>query len=70
MNEMMKWIKRFSRNQKGFSLVELLCAVAILSIVVTSVGTSMVVSARSYQRSNTELDLQQKAQITANLLTN
>lgn len=70
MNEMMKWIKKFSQNQKGFSLVELLCAVAILSIVVVSVGTSMVVSARSYQRSNTELDLQQKSQITANLLTN
>lgn len=70
MNEMTKWIKKFSQNQKGFSLVELLCAVAILSIVITSVGTSMVVSARSYQRGNTELDLQQKAQITANLLTN
>lgn len=67
---MTKWIKKFSQNQKGFSLVELLCAVAILSIVITSVGTSMVVSARSYQRGNTELDLQQKAQITANLLTN
>lgn len=70
MNDMMKWIKKFTRNQKGFSLVELLCAVAILSIVITGVGTSMVVSARSYQRSNTELDLQQKAQIAANLLTN
>lgn len=70
MNEMMKWIKKFSQNQKGFSLVELLCAVAILSIVIASVGTSMVVSARSYQRGNAELDLQQKAQITANLLTN
>lgn len=70
MNEMMKWMKKLSQNQKGFSLVELLCAVAILSIIITSVGTSMVVSARSYQRSNTELDLQQKSQIAANLLTN
>lgn len=70
MNEMMKWMKNFSRNQKGLSLVELLCAVTILSIIIAGVGTSMVVSARSYQRSNTELDLQQKSQIAANLLTN
>lgn len=70
MDAMMKWWKIFSKNQKGFSLVELICAVAILSIVVTSAGSAMVISARSYQRGSTELDLQQQAQITANLLTN
>lgn len=67
---MMKWWKRFSKNHKGFSLVEVICTVAILSIVVTSAGSAMVISAKSYQRGNTELDLQQQAQITANLLTN
>lgn len=70
MDAMMKWWKMFSKNLKGFSLVELICTVAILSIVVTSAGSAMVISARSYQRGSTELDLQQQAQITANLLTN
>lgn len=67
---MIKWMSGFTKNHKGLSLVELICAVAILSMIITGVGTSMVVSARSYQRSNVELDLQQQAQITANLLTN
>lgn len=67
---MMKWWKMFSKSNKGFSLVEIICAVAVLSIVITGAGSAMVISARSYQRSNTELDLQQQAQITANLLTN
>lgn len=70
MNVMMKWWKKLTKNQKGFSLVELLCTIAIFSIVITSVGTVMVVSARSYQNGNVELDLQQQAQITSNLLTN
>lgn len=67
---MMKLWKRFGKNNKGFSLVELLCTIAIFSIIVTGVGTALVVSARSYSNGNVELDLQQQAQITANLLTN
>lgn len=58
------------KGHKGFSLVELVCTIAIFSIIVTGVGTAMVVSARSYQSGNVELDLQQQAQITSNLLTN
>ncbi len=67
---MMKLWKRLLKNNKGFSLVELLCTIAIFSIIVTGVGTALVVSARSYQSGNVELDLQQQAQITSNLLTN
>lgn len=70
MNAMMNWLKRLMRNHKGFSLVELMCTVAIFSVVLTGLGSAMVISARSYQNSNVELDLQQQAQITANLLTN
>lgn len=67
---MMKWWKKLGKDHKGFSLVELLCTMAIFSLVVTGVGTALVVSARSYQSGNVELDLQQQAQVTANLLTN
>lgn len=70
MNVMMKLWKQFTKNHKGFSLVELICAVAVLSIVIAGAGSAMVISARSYQRGSTELDLQQQAQIASNLLTN
>lgn len=67
---MKKWWKRLWKNHRGFTLVELICTIAIFSIVITGVGSAMVISARSYQNGNIELDLQQQAQITANLLTN
>ncbi len=67
---MMSWWKKLGKNHKGFSLVELICTVAIFSIIITGVGSAMVISARSYSNGNVELDLQQQAQITANLLTN
>lgn len=70
VNKMMKWWKSLCRNHKGFTMVELICSVAIFSIIMTGVGSALVISARSYQRGNVELDLQQQAQIASNLLTN
>lgn len=67
---MMNWWKKLRNNHRGFSLVELICTIAIFSIIITGVGSAMVISARSYSNGNVELDLQQQAQITANLLTN
>lgn len=67
---MMKWWKSLCRNHKGFTMVELICSVAIFSIIMTGVGSAMVISAKSYQRGNVELDLQQQAQVASNLLTN
>ncbi len=67
---MKKWWKKFRKNHKGFTLVELICTIAIFSIVISGVGSAMVISARSYRNGNVELDLQQQAQITSNLLTN
>lgn len=46
--------------------MELICGIAILAIVTASIGSVMVVSARSYQRDSDEVSLQQEAQITAN----
>ncbi len=53
-------------NNKGFSLVELLCAVAIFSLVVTTAGAVMVFTSRSYRNSTSETTVQQEAQFAAN----
>ena len=42
--------KRIKGNNKGFSLVELVCAVAIFGVAATAIGSAMVVSAQSYSR--------------------
>ena len=70
MDVMMKWWKSLFRNRKGFTIVELICSIAIFSIIMTSVGSALVISARSYRNGNTELGVQQQAQIASNLLTN
>lgn len=62
----MFWKGRKKLNNRGLTLMELICAIAILAIVTASIGSVMVVSARSYQRGNDEVSLQQEAQITAN----
>ncbi|GEM_PF-1043144 len=62
----MLWKGRRKLNNKGLTLMELICAIAILAIVTASIGSVMVVSARSYQRDSDEVSLQQEAQVTAN----
>lgn len=62
----MFWKGRRKLNNKGLTLIELICGIAILAIVTASIGSVMVVSARSYQRDSDEVSLQQEAQITAN----
>ena len=57
---MMRWWKNRAKNHKGYSLVELICTIAIFSIVIMGVGTAMVVSARNYQNGSVELELQQR----------
>ncbi len=62
--------KRRKGNNKGLSLVELVCAIAILGIVLTAVGSAMVVSAQSYAKGTYEIDVQREAQTTTNLVGN
>ncbi len=62
--------KRRKLNNKGLSLVELVCAIAIFSIALTAIGSAMVVSAQSYSKGTYELDVQQEAQTTTNLIGN
>lgn len=60
--------KRSKLNNKGLSLVELVCAVAIFAVATTVIGGAMVVSAQNYSRGTNELDLQQEAQTATNLI--
>lgn len=58
---------RFKRiDNRGLTLVELICSIAVFGLVATGVGGVMVVSAKNYQRGTNEIELQQEAQITAN----
>jgi hypothetical protein len=46
----------------------MVCAVAILSIITTTIGGALVVSTNSYRRGTVETALQQEAQFTANMI--
>lgn len=55
-------MKRVFNNQKGYSLVELLVAMAIFAIVLTQIFAMMQHSARLYKNGTYEVDLQTEAQ--------
>lgn len=65
-----RWKEFLTEGNRGLTLVELVCAIAIFSLITAMVGSALVVSAKSYNRGATEVDLQQDAQITENILTN
>lgn len=68
---MMKLFRRRRKgNNKGLSLVELVCAVAIFGVIVAAVGSVMIVSAQNYSQGTYEIDVQQEAQTTTNLIGN
>lgn len=55
-------------EEKGFSLVEVLATVAILSFLIFAICTFMTTSSNLYKESSREIDLQQEAQTTMNQL--
>lgn len=57
------------RDQKGFTIVELLIAVAILSIVVAAVCGFILVGSRSYAAGNSDISVQQEAQLALNQMS-
>ncbi len=57
---------RMHRDNRGMSLVEVLCAVAILALVSGVIGGVIVISTRTYSRGVTETNIQQEAQLAAN----
>lgn len=60
---------RMRKNQKGFTIVELLIAIAILSIVVAAVCGFILVGSRSYAAGNSDISVQQEAQLALNQMS-
>lgn len=59
---------KLKRENKGFSLVELIVVIAIFSVVSIAIGGFLVAAQRSYAVSANELDIQEEAQLVANQL--
>ena len=59
---------KFKRENKGFSLVELVVVIAIFSVVSVAIGGFLLAAQRSYAVSANELDIQEEAQLVANQL--
>lgn len=62
MQNFWKW----TNENKGLTFIELVCAVAIFSLIGATICSVMIVSAKNYQRDSNEIELQQEAQMTAN----
>ncbi len=57
------------RDHKGFTIVELIIAVAILAIVTLAVCGFILVGSKSYTNANTDIMLQQDAQLALNQIS-
>ena len=67
----MKFMRKlFKKNNKGLSLVELICAIAILGLSTTAIGGAMVMSAQHYQKDAAEFEIQEEAQMVTNQVGN
>lgn len=56
-------------DHRGLSLVEIICAVAIFSVITATIGGVLVFSSRTYSRGSTEAAVQQEAQFAANRIS-
>lgn len=57
------------KNHKGFTLVELLVGMAILSVVAAAITGFIVSGSKSYAAANTEIVVQQEAQLAMNQIS-
>lgn len=60
------FFKRVRKDRKGLTLVELICAVAILGVISATVGGAMVVATHTYRSGTIETAMQSEAQFTIN----
>lgn len=60
--------ERLRKDNRGLTLIELICAVAILSVITATVGGAMVVATNTYRSGTVETSIQQETQFTANAI--
>ena len=56
-------------NQKGFTIIEVLIATVILSIVVLTVCAFIMVGSKSYAAGNSDINVQQESQLALNQMS-
>ncbi len=54
---------RIQKQNSGFSLVELIIAIAILVIVTGAVCSFIIITSRNYANGNNDISVQQEAQL-------
>lgn len=62
------FMRKMRKDRRGLTLIELICAVAILGIISATVGGAMVVATDSYRNGTEETSLQSEAQFTVNAI--
>lgn len=60
--------ERIRKDNRGMTLIELICAIAILSVITATVGGAMVVATNTYRSGTVETSIQQESQFTANAI--
>lgn len=66
----MKFMKKLMRNKGGYSLVELIVTIAILTVIAGGISAAVVSATRNYSRGTTEVSVQATGQNVTNILTN
>ena len=56
-------------DKRGLTLIEVICAIAIFSMVIAIVGGVLVISSNTYKNGSTETEIQQEAQFAANKIS-
>lgn len=58
--------KEQDKDNRGLTLVEVICAVAVFSLIAVTVGGIVAISSRTYRNGSVETAVQQEAQLAAN----
>lgn len=69
MDSKKMYSEQLRKNHKGFTIVELIIAVAIFAVVTLAVCSFVMVASRSYTLANTDIMLQQEAQLALNQIS-
>lgn len=60
--------RSFKEDNRGLTLIELLCSITIFACITAVIGSVLVVTAKTYQGGTTESALQQEAQLAVNII--